>query len=96
MNWWETQREGTDLSVQARGHRNDVSSLAVDGEHVGDGAVGGLRQDTVAHHAVGCGGVVGVGGRHLHHGGAWDWEENEKQTEPQRNKKKDWEPRTEK
>lgn len=50
----------TDLSVQAGGHCNYVSSLAVDGEHVGDGTVGRLREDAVAHHAVGGGGVVRV------------------------------------
>lgn len=78
MNRWETQHECTDLSVQARSHCTDDSGLAVDGEHVGDGTVGGLRQDTVAHHAVGGGGVIGVCGRHLHHGGAWDWDKNKK------------------
>lgn len=60
----------TDLSVQAGCHCHYVSSLAVDGEHVGDGAVGRLREDPVAHHAIGCGGVIRVGGRDLHHGGA--------------------------
>lgn len=57
----------TDLSVQAGCHRNNVSSLTVDGEHVGDGAVGALGEDAVAHHAVRCGGVVRVCGGNLHH-----------------------------
>ncbi len=48
----------TDLSVQAGCHCNYVSGLAVDGEHVGDGAVGRLREDSVAHHAISCGGVI--------------------------------------
>lgn len=55
------------LSVQAGCHCNYVSGLAVDGEHVGDGAVGCLREDAVANHAVSCGGVVRVAGCHLHH-----------------------------
>lgn len=66
----ETMRATTDLPVQAGGHGDDVPGLAVDGEHVGDGAVGRLRQDAVAHHAVGRGGVVRVAGRHLHDGRA--------------------------
>ena len=57
----------TDLSVQAGCHRYDVSGLAVDGEHVGDGAVGRLGQNPVAHHAVGRGVVIGVESRHVHH-----------------------------
>lgn len=59
--------ETADLSIEPRRHGHDVPRLAVDGEHVGDGAVGRLRQDAVAHHAVRRGGVVRVGGRHLHH-----------------------------
>lgn len=48
----------TDLSVQTGCHRNYVSSVTVDGEHIGDGAVRCLREDAVAHHAISCGGVV--------------------------------------
>lgn len=55
------------LSVQAGCHCNYVSGLAVDGKHVGDGAVGCLREDAVANHAVSCGGVIRVTGCHLHH-----------------------------
>jgi len=57
----------TDLSVQAGCHCNYVSSLAVDGKHVGDGAVGRLWEDAVADHAISRGGVVRVSGCHLHH-----------------------------
>lgn len=66
---WDTciYIDDTDLSVQAGCYCDYVSSLAVDGEHVGDGAVGCLWEDAVEHHAVSCGGIVRVGGCHLHH-----------------------------
>ena len=58
------------LSVQASGHGHDVARFTVDGEHVLGGALRGLRHDPVAHHPVGCGGIIRVVGRDCHHVGA--------------------------
>ena len=58
------------LSVQASGHGHDVARFTIDGEHVLGGALRGLRHDPVAHHPVGCGGIIRVVGRDCHHVGA--------------------------
>ena len=58
------------LSVQASSHCHNVARLTVDGEHVLGGALGGLGHDPVAHHPVGCGGVIRVVGCDCHHVGA--------------------------
>lgn len=63
--------ETADLSIEPRRHGHDVPRLAVDGEHVGDGAVRHLGEDSVAHHPVGRGVVVAVERRHVHHVGSW-------------------------
>lgn len=59
----------THLPVKASSHGDDISCLAVNGEHVLRWALGGLSHDPISHHPVRCGAVISVIRRHCHHVG---------------------------
>lgn len=61
----------THLPIEARCHSDDVTSLVVNGKHVGRGALGILGQDLVTQHPIGCFWVVLIHGCHRHH--KWSW-----------------------
>lgn len=60
----------THLSIEACCHRDDVTSLVVNGEHVGGGALGVLREDLVSQHPIGSFWIILVHRCHCHHKGS--------------------------
>lgn len=64
----------THLPVEASSHGDDISCLAVNGEHVLRWALGGLSHDSVSHHPVRRGAVISVIRSHCHHVGTLEQE----------------------
>lgn len=60
----------THLPIKACRHSDDVTSLVVNGKHVGGGALGILGKDFISQHPVGSFWIILVHCCHRHHEGS--------------------------